>query len=96
MRAIPQQSKQSMTRDEIASVVRTLSDLLAVLRAADPADKAQIYVQLGLRLTYEPPEPGEDPIVRVEVHIVPAQHWHFESVRGPSRRLHTCPLSLVS
>ena len=41
-----------MSRDEISSVVTALSDLLAVLRAADPADKAQIYTQLGLRLTY--------------------------------------------
>jgi hypothetical protein len=64
-------------------VVSALSDVLAVLRAADPADKAEIYTQLGLRLTYQP---GNDPAVRAEVRIVPAQHWQFESVRGPSPR----------
>jgi hypothetical protein len=30
-----------------------------VIRAADPADKAEIYTQLGLRLTYQP---GDDPL----------------------------------
>jgi site-specific DNA recombinase len=70
---------QSMSRDEIASVVSALSDLLRVLRSADPADKAEIYAQLGLRLTYRP---DEDPAIRAEVRIVPAQHWQFEGVRG--------------
>jgi site-specific DNA recombinase len=67
-----------MSRDEIASIVSTLADVLAVLRDADPADKAEIYTQLGLRLTYHP----ADQTVRTEVHISPAQHWQFESVRG--------------
>jgi site-specific DNA recombinase len=70
-----------MSRDEIASVVNGLSDLLAALRDADPADKAEIYSQLGLRLTYEPD--GPEPIVRTEVSVVKAgQHWSFERVRG--------------
>lgn len=43
-----------MSREQIASVVTALSDLLTVLRRADPADKAEIYTQLGLRLTYQP------------------------------------------
>jgi hypothetical protein len=67
-----------MSRDEIASIVSTLADVLAVLRDADPADKAEIYTQLGLRLTYQP----SGRLVRIEVHIAPAQHWQFESVRG--------------
>jgi site-specific DNA recombinase len=77
-RAMPQVSP-SMSRDEIASVVSALSDLLTVLRNADPADKAEIYAQLGLRLTYRP---DEDPAIRAEVRIAPAQHWQFEGVRG--------------
>jgi len=76
--ATPWPAATSMSRDEIASVVAALSDLLAVLRDADPADKAEIYTQLGLRLTYQPRERT----VRTEVHIAPAQHWQFESVRG--------------
>jgi hypothetical protein len=58
-----------MSRDEIASVVSSLSDLLAVLREADPADKAEIYTQLGLRLTYRP----RDKIIQARVS--PSQHW---------------------
>jgi site-specific DNA recombinase len=76
--AIPQRAAPSMTREEIASVVAALSDLLTVLRRADPADKAEIYAHLGLRLVYQP----GDRLVRAEAHISPAQHWQFESVRG--------------
>jgi site-specific DNA recombinase len=90
--ATPRPAATSMSRDEIASIVTTLSDVLTVLRNADPADKAEIYTQLGLRLTYQP----SGQLVRTEVHIAHAQHWQFESVRGPSRRLPTCPRSLAS
>jgi site-specific DNA recombinase len=75
---IPQRDAPSMTREEISSVVAALSDLLTVLRRSDPADKAEIYTQLGLRLIYQP----GDRLVRAEAHISPAQHWQFESVRG--------------
>jgi hypothetical protein len=44
-----------MTAEEITRVVSTLRDLMSVLvAAADPADKAPIYSQLGLVLTYDP------------------------------------------
>ncbi|MFF4602551.1 recombinase family protein [Streptomyces sp. NPDC001339] len=42
-----------MSRDEIARLVRSVSDLAAVIRQAEPEDKAEIYQQLGLRLTYD-------------------------------------------
>jgi hypothetical protein len=61
-----------------------------VLRAADPADKAEIYTQLGLRLTYQP---DDNPAVRAEVRIASAQHWQFESVRGPSAPKSQCILT---
>jgi len=67
-----------MSRDEIASVVAALADLLTVLRRADPADKAEIYTQLDLRLTYHP----SDRTVRSKIHISPAGRCKFESVRG--------------
>jgi len=76
-RAVPRPAQASMSRDEIASVVRALADLLTVVRTARPADKAQIYTGLGLRLTYQPSQR----LVRTEVHLSPA-HWQFESVRG--------------
>ncbi|MGW3626181.1 recombinase family protein [Streptomyces sp. NPDC000880] len=42
-----------MTRDEIARLVRSISDLAAVVRQAGAKDKAEIYRQLGLALTYD-------------------------------------------
>jgi site-specific DNA recombinase len=77
-RAIPERARPSMSRDEIASVVTALSDLLTVLRQADLADKAEIYTQLCLRLTYYP----ADRAVRAEAHLSSAQYWQFEGVRG--------------
>ncbi|MGH3904679.1 MAG: hypothetical protein ACRDTE_10885 [Pseudonocardiaceae bacterium] len=49
-----------MTRDEIRSLVDALGNIRTVLTDTDPDDKAEIYQQLGLRLTYqpEPTEPG--------------------------------------
>jgi site-specific DNA recombinase len=81
-RATPPKTAPAMTREEISELVSPLSDLQAALRAADPADKAQIYTGLGLRLTYVPGEPGDDPLVRAEIHVAPARHWQFERVRG--------------
>jgi site-specific DNA recombinase len=48
--------RRRMTRDEITSLVKALGDLMQVLKDADPADKAEIYGQLGLTLTYHPKE----------------------------------------
>ncbi|HEX3960633.1 MAG TPA: hypothetical protein VHZ03_29015, partial [Trebonia sp.] len=47
-----------------------------VLADADPDDKAEIFRQLGLKLTYNP---GER-LVRATVE--PASHWQFDGVRG--------------
>ncbi|WP_030264817.1 hypothetical protein [Streptomyces violens] len=41
------------SRDQIARLVHAISDLVAVVRQARPEDKAEIYRQLGLRLTYD-------------------------------------------
>ncbi|MFC9220541.1 hypothetical protein ACFT8W_07055 [Streptomyces hygroscopicus] len=43
-----------MSRDEIARLVRSISDLAAVIQQAEAEDKAEIYRLLGLRLTYAP------------------------------------------
>lgn len=46
--------RQRMTVEEITRVVASLWDPMSVLPNADSADKAQIYSQLGLALTYHP------------------------------------------
>lgn len=43
-----------MSHIEITRLVRTLGDIVTVLNHADPADKAEVYRQLGLRLIYHP------------------------------------------
>jgi site-specific DNA recombinase len=48
--------RRRMTQDEITSLVKALGDAMQVLKDADPADKAEIYGQLGLTLTYHPDE----------------------------------------
>jgi hypothetical protein len=42
-----------MSRDEIHTLVDAVGGLLSILHAADAADKAEVYRQLGLRLTYD-------------------------------------------
>ncbi len=42
-----------MSREEIRGLVDALGGLLSVLHRTDPADKAEGYRQLGLRLTYD-------------------------------------------
>jgi hypothetical protein len=46
--------RRRTTEDEIAAIVAAAGNVLAVLRDADPDDKAAIYRQLGLNLTYQP------------------------------------------
>ncbi|WP_432045590.1 hypothetical protein [Streptomyces asiaticus] len=45
--------RHRMSRDEIRGLVDALGGLLSVLRQADPADKAEVYRQLGMHLTYD-------------------------------------------
>jgi hypothetical protein len=51
-----------MSRDEIANLVHALGDIVLALAEADPADKAEVYRQLGLRLTVNPPESWRTPL----------------------------------
>ena len=81
-RATPQAQAKPMSPEKIAAIVRDLADLITVVRNADPADKAEIYTRLGLRLTYQPGEAPGTGTVRTEVHVSPTQHWQFEGVRG--------------
>jgi hypothetical protein len=65
-----------MTEAEIRAIVDKLADIVRVLHDADPDDKAEIFRQLGLKLTYHP---GRR---LVEAKIEAPQHWYFDSVRG--------------
>ncbi|GAA0523384.1 MULTISPECIES: hypothetical protein [Streptomyces] len=52
LRASPKEAGTRMSRDEIARLVRSIKDLAAVVRQAEPQDHAEIHRQLGVRLTY--------------------------------------------
>ncbi|MEV4813297.1 hypothetical protein [Micromonospora avicenniae] len=54
-----------MSRADITALVTALGDIAAVLREADPVDKAEVYRQLGLRLNYQP----ETQTVRAKVDL---------------------------
>ncbi|MEN3608369.1 recombinase family protein [Plantactinospora sp. ZYX-F-223] len=47
-------ARRAMTPDEINTIVEALNGITAILRTAEPADKAEVYRQLGLKLTYKP------------------------------------------
>lgn len=56
-----------MSRDEIARLVTGLGSYLDVVRQADPRDKAELYAQLDLKLTYRP----QEQTVRAEARFDP-------------------------
>ena len=43
-----------LSADEVKALVTALKDIVSVLAEADPADKAELYDQLGVRLRYDP------------------------------------------
>ncbi len=65
-----------MAKADRKAVVNRLADIARVLHDADPDDKAEVFRQLGLRLTYNP---GER---LVKATIDPAPHWQIDGVRG--------------
>jgi len=43
-----------VTREKIATMLNAIKDVMTVLRDADAVSTAELYGQLGLRLTYHP------------------------------------------
>ena len=68
-----------MSREQISELVHALGDIVTTLSDADPADKAEVYRQLGLRLTYHP----DTQTVHAEADLN-AHRWGIDRVRGPS------------
>jgi len=62
-----QQTTGRLSRDQIRSLVEAIGSIRGVLARAEPADKAEVYKQLGLRLTYQP----RPRIVRAEAYLNP-------------------------
>ncbi|MEV6370177.1 hypothetical protein AB0L86_25170 [Micromonospora musae] len=77
LRATAGKSPRRMSGTEITSLVTALGDIATVLRDADPADKAKVYRQLGLRLTYQPKTRTVRAAVDLSTH-----RWVMVCVRG--------------
>ncbi|MCX4750126.1 hypothetical protein OG455_32205 [Kitasatospora sp. NBC_01287] len=65
-----------LTRDDIAALARANSDLVTVLTHAEPADRAALYQQLGLILTYDS---GKQKVL-IEINL----DQHFSGTRRPT------------
>ncbi len=70
--------RQRLTRDQISALVQQVGELTTALAEADPADRAEVYRQLGLRLTYDP----EQQKVRVQAQPVADSYGEKVCVRG--------------
>jgi site-specific DNA recombinase len=46
--------RRQLSRDDLEAIVAAFADIARVVREADPADKAELYAQLKLTLTYQP------------------------------------------
>jgi site-specific DNA recombinase len=67
-----------LSRQEITTVVEYFADLAAVVRDADPTDKAEIYRGLNLVLTYQPAAQT----VHAQAHLAADPHGVMVRVRG--------------
>jgi hypothetical protein len=74
------------------AVQEYFADLAAVVRDADPTDKAEIYRGLDLVLTYQPAAQT----VRAQAHLAGDPHGVMVRLRGGTRPLRTCLRSRVS
>lgn len=68
----PTPTTRAMSHDEIRALVDGLGSARAVLMRADPDDKAEVYRQVGLQLTYEP----DERTMRANIQIDP-QSWGY-------------------
>ncbi|MEU7874314.1 hypothetical protein [Dactylosporangium sp. NPDC049140] len=71
--------RPGMTVEQVTDLVDSLGDLTMALREATPEDKAAVYRELGLRLTFHPDKQ------MVHAQVDPSVHrWEKVCVEGPS------------
>jgi site-specific DNA recombinase len=79
--AAPQpEPRQRLTREQISALVQQVGELTTALAEADPTDRAEVYRQLGLRLTYDPDQQK----VRVQAQPDADSYGDLVRVRSPS------------
>ncbi|MFQ5524345.1 MAG: recombinase zinc beta ribbon domain-containing protein, partial [Acidimicrobiia bacterium] len=70
-----------LTSDDIKALVASLQDITATLTAADPADKAKVYTEMAIDITYHP-----DGRVVVESRLRVVESGVGEANRSPTTR----------
>jgi hypothetical protein len=80
--ARPKPGRQ-LTEDDIGALITALGNLRDVIRDAGPAEKAAIYDQLELKVTYQPGEAK----IRAEVTIGPENHVEQAEQCGDTGRV---------
>jgi site-specific DNA recombinase len=65
-----------LTKEQVGSLVDQMAGIADLLQKAHPADRAEIYNQLGLRLTYR----NKERLVIAEAQ--PESAWSYLGVRG--------------
>lgn len=68
----PTPTTRAMSHDEVRALVDGLGSARAVLMRADPDDKAEVYRQVGLQLTYQP----DERTMQANIQIDP-QSWGY-------------------
>ena len=87
LKAVP--AAQRITVAEIRSMIGEVGDLVRLIGKADPDDKAKLYSQLGLKLTYYP----EKQYVEARIEPEPP-HVRAVCVRGASATGRTWPTAM--
>lgn len=73
-----------LTREEISAMINNLGDQIGGLRFAAPKRKAEIYRDLGLKLTYKP----QERIVRAEMALNADRMGKLSCPRGDTHQTH--------
>jgi site-specific DNA recombinase len=73
----PRHTPEGLTAEQIIALLDDIGDILTALADADPRDKAQVYRQLGLRLTFGP----DTQTARAEIDLG-ARRWNLVRDRG--------------
>ena len=82
-KTLPERSSwRPLSAGEIKAMATALGGLVQALSAANPADRAAVYAELGLRLTYEPAANQ----VRAEVDLARVGRGVGGGIGAPARR----------
>jgi len=73
-----------MTDDQLDAIAAAFGSLFALLRDADPRDKAEPYARIGLRMTYRP-----GPETMIAEVVTPAIGVFDGCPRTNTRDIHT-------